>query len=252
MRILSPHLINWFLVCCLMSTGAFSQDILQLPSAISGERGETIQIPVTGSNTNGGHVSITLEYPADVVRIVNAHGGETMPYHCTNFYIASDTTIGTRGLVILECWETVPAADVLLFLIEAEVLKGPGTTGTFRFDSIRRDRELVEGAILGAASISATSPATKPTGGDGFAGNYPNPGNGSGSFVFSLQAPMVVNLAVYDIRGTLVKRIQGINATAGENRFDLHFEEWELAQGPYLMVLEQETGVFVHPFLVMK
>lgn len=230
-----------------------AQDAVRCPPVTTAARGSIVNIPITGTNTSAGVMRVEFEYPSDVIRVLGASGSSQSAYTCPTFVVSADTAVGatTRRITVL-CWDVVPMNNGLLFTLQCEFLYGPGTSGVLTPVRLQRGDLEVSNAVFSSGILQSEGSPALPNGGEGITGNFPNPFYSSSTFVFNLRRADVVRLSVRNMQGRLVRDLGTMNAQAGENVFEFVAEEWELAQGPYLMTLEVNTSVYTHPFMVLR
>lgn len=237
----------------LVASVAWAQDAIVLPTEITSARNTLLRVVVNGTLSAGGHTRVVMDYPADVIKIRQIVGGSGYAFNCNPAVIAADTMVtSTEGRIVLECWDTKPTTNAPLFALDVEFLSGPGTTGVLRVIRVDRDKVPVENVQLTSSKVTALgSPATSVPE-EGITGNYPNPFVTNSVFVFRLTEPSAVSLAVLTVDGRKVLDLGTISATAGENQYQLTTNSWELATGPYVMLVETETHSYLHQFMVLK
>lgn len=237
----------------LWATLANAQDVVSLPSAIKAGRGAVVSVTVNGSLVANGHTRVVFEYPANVMRVRKVVGGNGFAFNCPTLFVGGDSLIGTTtGQLTVECWENVQASNTALFALEIEMLMGPGTEGVLKAVRFDRNKVPVTSAQLSQATITADGQAAVPDGVEGITGNYPNPFVDNSEFVFSLVEPGPVHLSIHTLSGRMVYDLGTIQATAGENHYHFSGAVWELASGPYIMVMETEIQSFMYQFMILK
>lgn len=245
------HLIVFLLFLATFTSSA--QDVIMVPPLTQGDRGTVVRIPVTGTISATGTSQVSLSYPADVIRVRSIEGGEQYAYRCENMLIyGTSIEEPAVGRLTFQCDDVVATSNGALFDVVVEVLQGPGTVGSLQATSLVLNGTTIDAPTLVSGLVEALGAPYNFEINEGFVGNYPNPFAATSSFVFQLEKAGTVRFTVLNPQGRKVLDAGSMEATAGENSYNLQTEGWELAQGTYLMQMVTDRGAYLHPFVVVK
>ena len=229
-----------------------AQDAVMVPDVGTMQQGDIQRITVTGTIERAGVIEVTLDYPADIVRIRRVEGGAALAYTCPQAIIMADTIAGTTGSITFRCDSTNAGTNTGLFVVELEALYGRTGTGQIVASKLRRDYVDVPQFRVTPGSVTVEGEQTlRPTQKEGWTGNYPNPFSTRSRFVFTMREAGSVQMIVRNLQGRSVYEIGSIQATAGENAYELEIGLNDLAQGAYVMQLITDRGSYLHPFVVL-
>ena len=236
----------------LLPALAAAQDVVTVPDIGTMQPGEIRRVTVTGTIQRPRVIEITLAYPADLVRIRRIEGGAALAYTCPQAVIMADTVAQTTGSITFRCDSTQPGTNIELFVLEVEALYGTSGSGVITPTRFRRDFVDVPEftGTGGNVSVEGGEPLVQ-TRRDGWTGNYPNPFSTRSRFVFTMQEAGSVQLIVRNLQGRSVLELGSVQATAGENEYELLIGVNDLAQGGYVMQLITDRGSYLHPFMVL-
>ena len=227
-------------------------DAVRIPDVGNLLRGEVRRVVVAGTVDRAGVVEVTLEYAANLVRIRSVEGGSGFAFTCPQAIISSNTFVGTTGTMVVRCDSTLAGQDGNLFVLEIEALHGVGGAGVILPTLFRRDYVEVPGAVLESGTVRIEGDADIVfTTAEGFTGNYPNPFSTQSRFVFTMNQAGRVHLQVRSLQGRSVLDLGSVDATAGENSYELQINVNDLSQGAYVMQMITDRGSYLQPFVVL-
>ncbi len=236
----------------LLPTLAVAQDVVSVPDLGTMEPGTIQRVTVTGTIERPGVIEVTLDYPADLVRIRRIEGGAALAYTCPQAVIMADTVDATTGSITFRCDSTQAGTAINLFVLEVEALYGVAGTGTItpsrlRLDFVNQPDFVGTG---GTVTVEGGDPLVQ-TKREGWTGNYPNPFSTRSRFVFTMREAGSVQLIIRNLQGRSIMELGTMQAAAGENEYELVIGLNDLAQGAYLMQLITERDSYIHPFMVL-
>lgn len=240
------------LLLLVMPAVLAAQDAVTVPDLGTLAPGTTQRVTVTGTIQRSGVVEITMDYPANLVRIRRVEGGATLAFTCPQANIDRDTLSGTTGSITFSCGTTEAGANRELCVLVVEALYGVAGTGSITPTRLRLDFVDLPNFVGtgGSVSVGGGDPLTQ-TRREGWTGNYPNPFSTTSRFVFTMQEAGPVTLIVRNLQGRTVQELGTIQAMAGENEYEFVIGLNELAQGAYLMQMVTDRDAYYHPFMVL-
>jgi len=239
------------LLLILLPALAVGQDVVTVPDVGTMRSGEIRRVTVTGSIETAGVIEITLDYPADLIRIRRVEGGAALAYTCPQAIIMNDTVAGTTGSITFRCDSTTAGTPIDLFVLEVEALYGASGTGQITPTVFRRDFVSIPGFTGTGGTVTVEGDHLVESRAEGWTGNYPNPMSTHSRFVFTMRDAGPVQLIVRNLQGRSVLELGTVQATAGENTYELVVGLNDLAQGAYVMQLITERDSYLHPFMVL-
>lgn len=251
-RHLTTPVLLFLSLLLVLPLAAQAADAVRLPDVGVMLPGEIRTVTARGSFDRSGTIEVTMDYPADLVRIRQVYGGPAFAYRCDTALIVRDTIVGRLGTIVVLCDSTVTATDADLFAIEIEALHGAVGMGLvvptrFRLDYVDQPQAELSGGSVSIEGLPDVSERLI----DGVTGNYPNPMATFSRFVFTLQQAGTARFAVLNLQGRSVLDLGAVEGTAGENTLELRVHANELAQGAYVLQMVTDRGVVLHSFMVL-
>jgi hypothetical protein len=238
------------LLTVLVSSGT-AADTLRVPDVTTLQQGQRARIAVTGTIETSFPGRITLQYPADVIRILSVVGGEGSAWQCPVVQINSNTTDRTVGTLVVQCEDVRAVRADTIFVIEVEALFGAPRTGPLRPLLHVVGGDTLSNAVLagGRVDLEGDGPLYQPR--EALVGNYPNPFSTTTSFVYIMLESGPVTFVIRNLNGRLIREYEPVNSSEGENTFAFDASKEQLSQGVYLVELRTERGSYVRPFMVL-
>jgi len=221
-----------------------------LPDTITIAAGQRREIPLLGVIEAGGATTIKIRYTPGVVRILSARGGTEASQYCEDIPFRDSIVSGTEAYAILSCEYSRPAiGDTVCFLL-LEGIGGPERLGQIDVQSVVAEDVSYPITRSSGGVVNRTGPIIGGQRSEvSITGNYPNPFAQRTRIVFRVPIDEPVYLSMRTIQGRLI-RSWTVNASAGENSYDLTILPSEAASGMYILELRSLAGTAYHSMRV--
>ncbi|MEY3385570.1 MAG: hypothetical protein RIR53_381 [Bacteroidota bacterium] len=221
-----------------------------LPDTITIAAGERREIPLLGVIEAGGATTIKIRYTPGVVRILAARGDDKTSQYCQTINLRDSIVSGTEAWAILSCEYSRPAiGDTVCYLL-LEGIGGPEQRGEVSVASVTAADVSFPVMRSSGGVVNRTGPIIGGQRSDiAITGNYPNPFAQRTRIVFRVPIDEPVYMSMRTIQGRLI-RSWTVNATAGENSYELTILPSEAASGMYILELRSLAGTAYHSMRV--
>lgn len=241
------------LLCSALPTRA-AEDAVRVPAETIGSPGQVVRVMVTGTVTEDGSASVTLEYPHQLVSIRSITGSGLWAFRCVSPAIVENAPIDAdRSRLVVECGDVLAKTNGQLFAIDVEFRQGAEAMGLLVPTVLLRNSVNVTDAVFSGGIIKRDAVGfIQDPNTEGITSVYPNPVQTSASVAFVMRNAGVARMLVRDTRGRLVQVLNDVTATAGQNVMGLDLTLTDLSTGAYLLQLDTDGGSYLYPFVVQK
>jgi hypothetical protein len=238
-----------WLLAVILGIPSFAAEFT-LPDTITIAAGERREIPLLGVIEAGGATTIKIRYTPSVVRILSARGDGTTSQYCASLELRDSIVSATEAYAIISCPYSRPAVGDTVCYLKLEGIGGPERTGQITIESVVAADVPYPITRSAGGTVNRTGPIVGGQRSDiAITGNYPNPFAQRTRIVFRVPIDEPVRFSMRTIQGRLI-RSWTVDATAGENSYDLTILSSEAASGMYILELRSLAGTAYHSMRV--
>ncbi|NQW29821.1 MAG: hypothetical protein HQ472_04850 [Ignavibacteria bacterium] len=227
---------------------------LGFPAFTSAPVGSIIRIPVSGTVTSTGILTISIQYTPTMMRVLGVYGGPSFAFRCAGkFNPIVDSSAGRTGFYSVECGAVQPIVNGPLFEVEVELLNGPDTSGVISItqlvanDSVIADAEFVPGTV----NVEGGN-TLRPNEFLGIGMVYPNPIASSFTVSYVVATAGTAKFDLFSSGGRLAFELGTSVSHKGVNTVQFTPKLWEISQGSLLLRMVTEDGTYFYPVMVVK